>query len=79
LLRTCEGAEKKLALVTRAKELELTNVAFHDSVPRDEVSPLYRAADVCLVPLRAVPLFRAFIPSKMFEILACGRRSSPRS
>jgi glycosyltransferase involved in cell wall biosynthesis len=24
-------------------------------------------------PLRAVPLFRAFIPSKMFEILACGR------
>ena len=30
-------------------------------------------ADVCLVPLRAVPLFRSFIPSKMFEILACGR------
>jgi glycosyltransferase involved in cell wall biosynthesis len=23
--------------------------------------------------LRAVPLFRSFIPSKMFEILACGR------
>ena len=67
-----EGAEKQV-LVARAKELELTNVAFHDSVPRDEVAPLYRAADVCLVPLRAVPLFRAFIPSKMFEILACGR------
>ena len=37
-------------------------------------SPLSnRSADVCLVPLRAVPLFRSFVPSKMFEILACGR------
>jgi hypothetical protein len=67
-----EGAEKQ-ALVERARALGLTNVAFHDSVPREQVAALYRSADVCLVPLRAVPLFRAFIPSKMFEILACGR------
>jgi hypothetical protein len=67
-----EGAEKE-ALVARARELDLSNVAFQGSVPRDEVAALYRAADVCLVPLRAVPLFRSFIPSKMFEILACGR------
>lgn len=67
-----EGAEKE-SLVARARELRLESVAFHDSVPREEVPALYRAADVCLVPLRAVPLFRSFIPSKMFEILACGR------
>jgi hypothetical protein len=67
-----EGAEKEM-LVARARELQLDNVSFHDSVPREEVAALYRSADVCLVPLRAVPLFRSFIPSKMFEILACGR------
>ena len=67
-----EGAEKEM-LVARARELQLDNVSFHDSVPREEVPALYRIADVCLVPLRAVPLFRSFIPSKVFEILACGR------
>jgi glycosyltransferase involved in cell wall biosynthesis len=67
-----EGAEKEW-LVARAAALQLDNVGFYDSVPREHVPALYRSADVCLVPLRAVPLFRSFIPSKMFEILACGR------
>jgi len=67
-----EGAEKE-ALVRRARELALAHVEFRDAVAREQVPALYRAADVCLVPLRAVPLLRAFIPSKMFEILACGR------
>ena len=67
-----EGAEKD-GLVERARRLDLANVTFLPAVPRGEVAALYRSADLCLVPLRAVPLFRAFIPSKMFEILACGR------
>jgi glycosyltransferase involved in cell wall biosynthesis len=67
-----DGAEKA-ALVARAQELRLANVSFLPTVPREDVPAFYRAADVCLVPLRAVPLFRSFIPSKMFEILACGR------
>jgi glycosyltransferase involved in cell wall biosynthesis len=67
-----EGAEKE-DLLERARELRLPNTTFQDGVPREEVAALYRSADVCLVPLRAVPLFRSFIPSKMFEILACGR------
>jgi glycosyltransferase involved in cell wall biosynthesis len=33
----------------------------------------YAAADVALVPLRNVPLFQTFIPSKMFEIMAAAR------
>jgi glycosyltransferase involved in cell wall biosynthesis len=67
-----EGAEKD-ALVARARALGLGNVSFLPAVPREQVPAFYRAADVCLVPLRALPLFRAFIPSKMFEVLACGR------
>jgi glycosyltransferase involved in cell wall biosynthesis len=34
---------------------------------------LLAAADICLVPLRDVPLFTTFIPSKMFECLAAGK------
>jgi glycosyltransferase involved in cell wall biosynthesis len=37
------------------------------------VPGLYAAADVCLVPLRDVPVFAAFVPSKLFEVLAAGR------
>jgi hypothetical protein len=72
LLFVGEGSEKE-ALVARARERSLANVTFLGAVPREQVAAFYRSADVCLVPLRAVPLFRAFIPSKMFEILACGR------
>jgi glycosyltransferase involved in cell wall biosynthesis len=42
-------------------------------VPHEEIPGLLAAADVCLVPLRDVPLFAAFIPSKMFEYLAAGK------
>ena len=67
-----EGAEKG-RLVEDARQRGLENVSFLPAVPRQQVPALYRSADVCLVPLKRVPLFRTFIPSKMFEILACGR------
>lgn len=67
-----DGAEKEgLEAIARARGL--SNVSFHASVERGQVAAFYRSADVCLVPLRNLPLFRTFIPSKMFEILACGR------
>jgi glycosyltransferase involved in cell wall biosynthesis len=66
-----EGAEKE-QLVAQAKARGLDNVLFEGGVPKDEVIRWYRLADVGLVPLRNVPLFTTFIPSKMFELLACG-------
>ncbi len=67
-----EGAEKD-GLVRIAKEKRLSNVQFLDPVGREAVRDFYALSDVCLVPLRAIPLFDAFIPSKMFEILAMER------
>ena len=67
-----EGAEKA-KLVARAAELGLSNVLFVSGQPKDRVVEWYAAADVVLVPLRDVPLFETFIPSKMFEIMAAGR------
>jgi len=67
-----EGADK-LRLQNRVTELGLHNVNLLPGVSREEVPALLAAADICLVPLRDVPLFSAFIPSKMFEYLAAGR------
>jgi len=39
----------------------------------DQIPDLLAAADICLVPLRDVPLFATFIPSKMFEFLAAAK------
>jgi len=53
--------------------LGLRNVSLLPAVTRDEMAPVLAAADVCLVPLRDVPLFSTFIPSKMFEYLAASK------
>jgi len=67
-----EGADKA-RLERRVRELGLRNVTMLPGVPHGEVPALLAAADVCLVPLRDVPLFSTFIPSKMFEYLAAGK------
>lgn len=67
-----EGAEKA-QLVKKARDLRLKNVKFLDPVDKEEVREFYALSDVCLVPLRDIPLFETFIPSKMFEIMAVGR------
>lgn len=64
-----EGAARG-QLVDHVAALGLTNVVLHPGVPRDDVPGILRAADICLVPLRDVPLFSTFIPSKIFEYLA---------
>jgi len=65
------GADKE-RLTAHVAELGLTNTTLAPAVPRDQVAEVLAAADLCVVPLRAVPLFDTFIPSKMFEMLAAG-------
>jgi glycosyltransferase involved in cell wall biosynthesis len=67
-----DGADKK-RLQRRVDELALRNVVLLPGVPSAEMPALLAAADICLVPLRNVPLFASFIPSKMFEYLAAGK------
>jgi len=67
-----EGAEKE-KLLLQIHQDRLPNVTFLDPVDKIRVREFYAAADVCLVPLRNIPLFDTFIPSKMFEIMAMGR------
>jgi glycosyltransferase involved in cell wall biosynthesis len=67
-----EGADKK-AVAARLAGLGATNVTMLPGVTRDEVADCLAAADICLVPLRDVPLFDTFLPSKMFELMGAGR------
>jgi glycosyltransferase involved in cell wall biosynthesis len=67
-----EGADKE-KLLAESKRLALDNVRFLDPVGKEKVRDYYSMADLCLVPLRDIPLFDTFIPSKMFEIMAVGR------
>ena len=56
-----------------AKEMNLNNITFLSSQPRELMPSLIRIADVCVVPLKGISLFKHAIPSKMFEYLACGK------
>jgi len=67
-----DGADKQ-RLQHRVAEHGLRNVTLLPGIPHEEVPALLAAADICLVPLRDVPLFSSFIPSKMFEYLAAGK------
>lgn len=61
----------KAALRDRAARRGITNVVFHPQVPMAEVAPYINACDVMLVPLRALAVLDTFVPSKMFDYLAC--------
>lgn len=66
-----EGAEKD-RLKNIAIEQDINNVTFIDSQPKEIIPEIYSTSDICLIPLKNIGLFKTFIPSKMFEIMACG-------
>jgi colanic acid biosynthesis glycosyl transferase WcaI len=67
-----DGAEK-VFLIAEADRRDLKNVTFLDSLPNEQMPILFAGADVCLVPLRKIPLLLGALPAKMFEIMACAR------
>ena len=60
----------KETLVGIANGAQLDNVVFKDPVPREQVGELVASFDVALVPLAAE--LPGTMPSKVYEILACG-------
>jgi len=67
-----EGAVKE-RLMKRAEEEGLDNVRFLPPVEKGAVRDFYSVCDVAVVPLRNIPLFETFLPSKMFEIMSMSR------
>jgi colanic acid biosynthesis glycosyl transferase WcaI len=62
----------KADIIALSKEYGLPNVVFRPEVPRDQMPAHLSAADVALVPLRRLDLFKGALPSKMFDAWAAG-------
>jgi glycosyltransferase involved in cell wall biosynthesis len=67
-----EGAEKDV-LERRARAEGIANVRFLPNQPREEMPDLLNLAYAAVVPLRRRELFKAALPSKMFEAMATAR------
>ena len=67
-----DGAERA-DLLAKARQWNLKNVTFLDAQPHDRMPVVLAGADVCLVPMRHLPLFEGRLPLKMFEVMACAR------
>jgi glycosyltransferase involved in cell wall biosynthesis len=63
----------KAPLMASAARLDLPNVRFLPTVPPTEVVSYLTASDALLVPLRPHPVFDTFVPSKLYDFLACAR------
>lgn len=65
-----EGPEKE-KIMAAARQAHLKNITFHHEVERTAMPAILSAADVALVPLRKLILFKGALPSKMFDAWAC--------
>ena len=63
----------KASLMDRVTRSSLNNVRFLPTVPVHEIAPYLTASDALLVPLRPDPAFETFVPSKLFDFMACER------
>lgn len=64
-----DGAEKE-SILSLAKELDVQNATFLDSIPKESVPVFLSIVDAVLVPLRKSETFKTVIPSKIFEAAA---------
>jgi colanic acid biosynthesis glycosyl transferase WcaI len=62
---------KKAELVELAQRYQLPNLTFISEQPRQAMIAYLSAADVALIPLRNLELFKGALPSKIFDAWAC--------
>ncbi|MBT3315395.1 MAG: glycosyltransferase family 4 protein [Anaerolineae bacterium] len=65
--------KEKASLQAKAKEMELRNVSFVDSVPKSEMANALAASDACLAILKPIEWYKATYPNKVFDYMAAGR------
>jgi len=72
LLFIGDGPVKHM-LIELARKLKLTNTYFYPQVPITDINPYLSASDILLVSLKDDVVFNTFIPSKLFDFMACGK------
>ena len=66
-----DGARRN-ALIQIADSMNLANVKFMASQPKEMMPRLWSLCDVTLIPLKNDPLYTKMIPSKLFEVMGMG-------
>jgi len=64
---------KRPYLEQRIAELKISNILLLPPVSKQEARGFINAADLCLVTLKDIPLFKGAIPTKLLDYMACGR------
>lgn len=72
LILVGDGADKKRLLELKSG-LNLDNVHFLDTLPKNQMPTALTACDISLVILKDLPLFKSALPSKMYEAMAMQR------
>lgn len=67
-----DGKEKS-NLQAQAAALNLSNVSFIPSVPKEEMTGAMAAADACVAILKAVQAYKTTYPNKVFDYMCAGR------
>ncbi len=62
---------RKAALLALKEQYSLDNLRLLPGQPLERMAPYLSMADVALVPLRRLDLFRGALPTKMFDAWAC--------
>jgi len=65
--------KEKANLVKLKDSLALNNVLFIDAQPKERMPQFLAAADVCVVNLMDIPMFRTVYPNKVFDYMASGK------
>ncbi len=68
----CGDGPEKNELINKAEKMNLKNLRFTDSQPREKMCEIQALWDVALVPLKNIELFNGARPSKMFELMGGG-------
>lgn len=67
-----DGMQKKM-LREKAKELQLENVVFVDSVSKEKIVDYVAASNVCTAVLKKVDTFKTVYPNKVFDYMSAKR------
>lgn len=65
--------KEKANLISRADQLNLDNVTFLPSQPKNRMAQVLASADACIAILKPIDLYRTTYPNKVFDYMAAGR------
>ncbi|MFH2038139.1 MAG: glycosyltransferase family 4 protein, partial [Chloroflexota bacterium] len=65
--------KEKANLQAQAAALNLSNVSFIASVPKDEITGAMAASDACVAILKPVQAYKTTYPNKVFDYMCAGR------